>query len=220
VTFDNISKLLKNYLSFKNKSNIKNRGLLNNTEAFYLRIKKIMDDLINISKSVRSSIYENGVFEDPKSGEKYFAYEVDCYGNHYFMDDPGYPSLISLSFFGFVDSTDPLYVGTRKRVLSNRNPYYYKGSLGDGLGSSHTSRNFIWPLFTIMRIITSNDEQEIMTSIDLLLKSANATGYIHESFNINDVSQYTRSWFAWANSFFGYMINHVIKTRPHLLLNN
>ncbi len=219
VTFENISIMLKNYLSLKNKTNVKVKGLLKNSEAFYLNIKKVIDDLTKISKGVRSSIYENGIFEDSKTGEKYFAYEVDCYGNHYFMDDPGYPSLISLSFFGFVDSSDPLYINTRKRVLSNRNPYYYTGSFGDGLGSSHTNRNFVWPLFTIMRILTSNDEQEIINSIDLLLKSANSTGYIHESFNINDVSQFTRSWFAWANSFFGYMINHVIKTRPHLILN-
>ncbi len=178
-----------------------------------------IDELTKLSEKVNYSIYENGVFTDSKTGEKYFAYEVDCFGNHYFLDDPGYPSLTALPFLGFISAEDPLYISTRKRILSNKNPYYFKGSVGEGLGSAHTSRHYVWPLFTIMRGITSNDDKEILDAIDLLLKSSQDTGFMHESFDINDPKQFTRSWFAWANSFFGYFINHVIETRPSLILN-
>ena len=52
-----------------------------------IRINNLIQELNVISKTVNDSIYENGVFSDLKTGEKYFAYEVDCYGNHYFLDD-------------------------------------------------------------------------------------------------------------------------------------
>ena len=159
---------------------------------------------------------------DPITQEKYFAYEVDCYGSFYFMDDPGYPSLMSLPFFGFISDEDILFANTKKRILSRKNPYYFSanvnGILIDGLGSSHTKRNNLWPLFTIMRIITSEDDTEISSSLQLLIDSAKSTGYMHESFNINKFNDYTRSWFAWANSFFGYIINDLIDRRkPYLI---
>jgi meiotically up-regulated gene 157 (Mug157) protein len=133
------------------------------------------------------------------------------------MDDPGYPSLISLSFFGFLEESNEIYINTRKRILSNKNPYFLNGKLGASLGSAHTTRRNFWPLFTIMRGLTSKDENEIKDCIDMLFKSAEKTGFIHESVNIDNEEDFTRSWFAWANSFFGLFINHIIENYPHLL---
>jgi meiotically up-regulated gene 157 (Mug157) protein len=213
ATFENISKMLKFHLQ-KNYNRKWDREIFLKVKRF----KNIISDLDTISVSVKNSIYSNGVFTDSLTKEKYFAYEVDCYGNHYFIDDPGYPSLISMSFFGFINAKDPLYLSTRKRLISNKNPYYFKGLIGEGLGSAHTARNFIWPLFNIMRVLTSDDDKEILDSIDVLLKTAEDTGFMHESVYVNDPKNFTRSWFAWANSFFGYMINNIIERKPQLLL--
>ena len=133
------------------------------------------------------------------------------------MDDPGYPSLTSLPFFGFVEKDNSIYMNTRKRILSNRNPYYFKGTLGEGLGSPHTERHYIWPLYTIMRGLTSDSDIEIKYCIDQLLKSAEYTNFMHESFHVDDAKNFTRKWFAWSNSFFGYFINKVAIERPHLI---
>jgi hypothetical protein len=55
--------------------------------------------------------------------------------------------------------------------------------------------------------------------LDLLLKSAMSTGFMHESFNVENVENYTRSWFAWANGLFGELVLQLINERPHLLIN-
>lgn len=183
----------------------------------YLKISELIKELLSIAEKVEKSIYKHGVFKDQETDEKYFAYEVDCFGNHYFIDDPGYPSLMALPFFGFVDANNKIYKNTRKRILSDKNPYYIKGKLGESLGSAHTTRKNFWPLFTIMRGLTSNDEVEIKSCIQLLQKTAESTGYMHESVNIDNAEDYTRSWFAWANSFFGLLVNHIIDKYPNLL---
>ncbi len=178
----------------------------------------LIDILNSISKSVKTNIFKHGIMFDPFSKEYYFAYEIDCYGNQIFLDDPNYPSLTSLPFFGFVENDNSIYINTRKRILSNRNPFYFEGILGKGVGSPHTQRQYIWPLFTIMRGITSDDDEEIKYCIDQLLKGAEFTNFMHESFHVDDARKFTREWFAWTNAFFGYFINKVAEERPHLIL--
>ena len=51
-----------------------------------------------------------------------------------------------------------------------------------------------------------------------MLKASHAgTGFLHESFHQDDVTRYTRPWFAWANSLFGELILDLDARRPHLL---
>lgn len=45
-------------------------------------------------------------------------------------------------------------------------------------------------------------------------------GLIHESQNIHDYSDYTRPWFAWANSYFAEMILDLADRKPGLILKN
>lgn len=208
ATFIRVSEMLKKYTTIVKTLSVHQVA----------KISNYIEELESISLSLRKNIYKYGVFKDQFTKEKFFAYEIDCFGSFYFIDDAGYPSLISLPFIGFIDKDDPLYLSTRKRILSIKNPYYYSGSEGDGVGSSHTYRFFVWPLFVIMRALTTDDQVEIQKCIDLLLKSAESTGFMHESFFINSVNNFTRSWFAWANSFFGLMINDVNQRFPNLLL--
>ena len=51
-----------------------------------------------------------------------------------------------------------------------------------------------------------------------LVRSARDTGFMHESFNVDDPTDFTRSWFAWANGLFGELILQLISQRPHLIL--
>jgi len=52
----------------------------------------------------------------------------------------------------------------------------------------------------------------------MLLKQTHAgTGFMHESFNSDNPADYTRSWFAWANTLFGELIIRVERDYPDLL---
>lgn len=60
-----------------------------------------------------------------------------------------------------------------------------------------------------MQALTSTNQQEIQTLIDMIVNNTDDTGYCHESFDVNDDSQYTRPWFCWANSLFAELIMKV-----------
>jgi meiotically up-regulated gene 157 (Mug157) protein len=47
--------------------------------------------------------------------------------------------------------------------------------------------------------------------------SSAGTGFIHESYFKNDPKNFTRSWFAWANTLFGELVITLAHTHPELL---
>jgi meiotically up-regulated gene 157 (Mug157) protein len=63
---------------------------------------------------------------------------------------------------------------------------------------------------------TSDDDEEIKDCLDLVLNSAKL-GLVHESIDVDRASQYTRSWFAWANGVFAVTILDLAKRKPHLI---
>ena len=191
------------------------KKLIEILEKFKPKFEKI-NKLKEISNKIYKSIFLNGVFKD-ENNNNFFAFEIDGFGNYYFMDEAGYPNLISLPFFGFLSNEDEIYKTTRKKILSSRNPYYIKGKFGDGLSSSHGNRKYIWTLFTIMRGLTSNDKNEVEECLNLLVNSAVKTGFMHESFDVDDVDKFTREWFCWANSFFGVFVEFVVEKFPDVV---
>lgn len=90
-----------------------------------------------------------------------FAYEVDGFGKFRLYDDANLPSLMSLPYMGFVAQSDPIYKNTRALVLSKKNPFYYTNEPFKGEGSSHTQRDYIWPLALMVQILTSDLDDEI-----------------------------------------------------------
>lgn len=63
---------------------------------------------------------------------------------------------------------------------------------------------------------TTNNEDEINECLNYVLRSSKL-GLVHESVNVNYARQYTRSWFAWANSVFAATILDLAKRKPHLI---
>lgn len=148
---------------------------------------------------------------------KMYAYEVDGFGNKSYMDDANVPSLLSIPYLGYCSADDVTYKNTRKYVLGQNNPYYFKGKAAEGIGSPHTLINKIWPIAIIMRALTSTDDSEIKSCLEMLKSTHAGTGFMHESFNKDDAADFTRKWFAWANTIFGEMILKIAEERPHLI---
>jgi meiotically up-regulated gene 157 (Mug157) protein len=144
-------------------------------------------------------------------------YETDGYGNAVFMDDANVPSLLSLPYLGCLSADDPRYRATRAFVLSEDNPFCFAGRAGRGIGGPHCGMGMIWPLALTMQAMTSTDDAEIIQCLTTLKHSDAGTGFMHESFHQDDASNYTRPWFAWANSLFGELILQLDAQRPHLL---
>jgi meiotically up-regulated gene 157 (Mug157) protein len=53
----------------------------------------------------------------------------------------------------------------------------------------------------------------------MLLKTHADTGFMHESFHKDKCNQFTRKWFAWANTLFGELIVHASIQHPKILAN-
>jgi len=150
--------------------------------------------------------------------DEVIPFEVDGFGSKYFMDDANIPSLLSLPVLGYMSTSNPSYLATRNYVLSTENPYYFTGPEGHGIGGPHEGYNMTWPMAIITTVMTSDDDAEIMECLQMLKDSARRTGFMHEAFNVNNVNDYTRSWFAWANGLFGEMMLQLVLTKPHLVV--
>src|SRR6185295_3251901 len=127
------------------------------------------------------------------------------------------PSLLSLPYLGAVETNEPLYLNTRKFILSDANPYYCQGKAANGPGGHHAGVDMIWPLGLIMQAMTSSDDSEIRRCIEALRTTHAGTGFMHEAFHQDDPKKFTRSWFAWANTLFGAFILKTLKEQPQLL---
>ena len=169
-----------------------------------------------LADEVRQGIAKWATGSHGRHGEIY-AFEADGYGNRLFMDDGNAPSLLSLPYLGCCAIDDPLYQRTRAFVLSDDNPYFYRGTAGEGLGGPHSGLDMIWPLGIITRALTTRDEKEIAACLSILKATHAGTGFMHESFFRNDPARFTRKWFAWANTLFGELILQVLDVHPALL---
>ncbi|HMX36227.1 MAG TPA: glycoside hydrolase family 125 protein, partial [Ferruginibacter sp.] len=109
------------------------------------------------------------------------------------------------------------YENTRRLLLSEENPFFFKGKAAEGIGGPHVGMDYIWPMSIIMRALTSTDDKEIKTCLGMLQRTHAGTGFMHESFHKDDPSKFTRKWFAWANTLFGELVWKVYKERKHLL---
>jgi meiotically up-regulated gene 157 (Mug157) protein len=178
--------------------------------------KKIAEECILLASEVENALKEFAVADHPVNG-KIFAYEIDGFGNKLFMDDANVPSLLSLPYLGCCNIDDEVYQNTRRFIFSKNNPYFFKGEGGEGIGSPHTLIDRIWPISITMKALTSNNETEIIQCLKLLKNSHAGTGFMHESFHKDNTGDFTRKWFAWANSLFGELIVKLYYEKPELL---
>lgn len=169
-----------------------------------------------LANEVETALQKHARMKDA-SGEEFWAFEVDGYGNQLFMDDANIPGLLGLPYLGCCKREDAAYQQTRRRALSEKNPYFFKGSAAEGIGGPHEGLNMIWPMALIVQALTSDGDGERRQCLRWLKTTHAGTGFMHESFDKDDPVKFTRAWFAWANSLFGELIVKLSEERPELL---
>ena len=127
------------------------------------------------------------------------------------MDDANLPSLLSVPMMGYVSSRDEVYQNTRLFALSDFNPYWAFGEVFNAIGGPHNGPTKAWPLASIVRVLTSENDEEIRnevrgllgstdglgrlrTIVSLGLRSLHCVGLVHESINSWDVKDWSRQW--------------------------
>ena len=172
-----------------------------------------------LADEVAGALQQYAVVEHPEFG-KIYAFEVDGFGSAQLMDDANVPSLLAMPYLGDVERTDPIYENTRRFVWSEENPYFWRGSAGEGIGGPHIGVEMIWPMSIMMRAFTSEDDAEIRDCIVALMTTDAGTGFMHESFSRHDAADFTRAWFAWQNTLFGELILKLVNDGKTDLLNS
>ncbi|GAA4769698.1 glycoside hydrolase family 125 protein [Stakelama sediminis] len=169
-----------------------------------------------LAKEVETVLHAHALIPDGQGGQVW-AYEIDGFGNWVFMDDANVPSLSGLAIIDAVDGDDALFRRTAERAWSDRNPYFFRGKAAEGIGGPHIGLNMIWPMSIITHAMNAKDDATVRQCLHWLKTTDGGTGFMHESFNKDDPTDFTRKWFAWANALFGQLIVELADHRPALL---
>ncbi|MDZ4717513.1 MAG: glycoside hydrolase family 125 protein [Roseiflexaceae bacterium] len=183
-------------------------GYLNELAEHVLRDSMLAANAASLAAEIDSGIKHYALIDHPTHGTIY-AYETDGMNNVILMDDANVPSLMAMPYLGYCRFDDPTYLRTRQYVLSDDNPFFYRGSAATGVGSPHTPVRYIWHIALAMQGLTSPDPAEQRRILEIMAASDAGTGFMHEGFDADDPNNYTRPWFAWANAMYAELALHI-----------
>ena len=158
-----------------------------------------------LAEQIRFGIETYGTVLHPKYGWIY-ACETDGFGNCHMFDDANVPNLLSAPDLGYFGPDREIYQNTRRFILSEDNPYFYRGKYAEGIGSPHTPDGYIWHIGLSMQGLTADSGEEMRRVLHMLEQTDGNTGFMHESFDPNRPEVFTRPWFAWSNSLFAEFV--------------
>ena len=162
-----------------------------------------------LKSEIDAGIKKYCIVEHEKYG-KIYACETDGMGNYSMIDDANIPSLLSIPYIGYADKEDEIYQNTRKFLLSSENPFYFEGKYAKGIGSRHTPDGYIWHMALVMQGLTALTNEEKLELLKMIADTDAGTGYLHEGFDANDPTSFTREWFTWPNSLFAEFIEKCV----------
>lgn len=187
------------YSAFRPSDDACKYGYLIPANLFFLNELKYLDlnpQISSLIADISHGIAEFGIVDGV------IAYEVDGLGNYNLMDDANVPSLLSLPYLGALDKEDAQYISTKDFILSESNPYFFKGTKASGIGSQHTPAEYIWPISIAMEGLTTS-ENSIQEEQLLVMESTDGgTNFMHESFHKDNPNEFTRNWFSWADAMY------------------
>ena len=180
---------------------------------------ELAEECTRLAEEVDQALHQYAITQVQCSGP-FYAYEVDGFGSYQVMDDANVPSLLSLGYLDPAMLDDPIYRNTRRMVWSKSNPYFWDGKAGQGIGGPHIGTDYVWPMSIMMKAFTAESDGEILGCIYQLINTDGGTGFMHESFHKDDANNFTRPWFAWANTLFGELIVKLVNDGKLELLNS
>lgn len=175
-------------------------GYLEEIEAKIFGNRELAKRAGTLGKRIQDAIEMAGKTYTEEFGTIY-AYETDGYGMYNLMDDANVPSLLSMSYLGY-EGDPEVSANTRKFLFSEANPFYFKGSRAEGIGSSHTPSGYIWHIAMAVRGLTSGTKEEKLEILKNMAAVTGNKGVMHEGFYCEDDSIFTRDWFSWANAMY------------------
>lgn len=188
-----------------------------------LKNSSLKEKCLKLREEIRQGIEQFAKLEHPIYGEMY-VYETDGQGHFNLMDDANVPSLLAAPYLGYVEFDNQTYLNTRRFLLSRDNPYYYEGKFANGIGSPHTPDHYIWHIALAIQGMTTINNTEKQLILEYFKNTDGGTNFMHEGFNADCPEEFTRDWFAWANTMFSEFVlsltGKVVKCSPlynHLL---
>lgn len=191
----------------------------------YICVKAGLDSRLaetakTMAEEIRGAIETYGVYNHPKYGRIYafevtgFTSDVNSSDGKLLIDAANIPSLISAPWLGYCGNEDETYVKTRRFVLSGDNPYYYEGKYACGIGDPHellgsnndNNKQVPWHMSIAMQALTSNDIDEINRCVKYMTDSTGGTYAMHEAFNADDPTEYSRNYFTWPCSLYAHTV--------------
>ena len=130
-----------------------------------------------------------------------YAYETDGFGMYNLMDDANVPSLLSMDYLGYPSDRE-IAGNTRRLLLSEANPFYFKGEKAAGIGSPHTPSNYVWHIAMAIQGLTETEQEKKMEILKTMAATTGGKGVMHEGFCCEDDTRFTREWFSWANAMY------------------
>lgn len=169
-------------------------------------LSKECDELKN---EIDAGIKKYCIVDNEKYGEIYVC-ETDGMGSYSMIDDANIPSLLSIPYIGYASADDKIYKNTRRYLLSFDNEFYFEGKYAKGIGSSHTPGKNVWHMALVMQGMTAITKEEKLEMLDMIVRTDAGTGYLHESFNVDNPYEYSREWFTWPNSLFAEFVERCV----------
>lgn len=166
-----------------------------------LKDEKLRKEAASLKEEIHTAIENSAIIDNEYYG-KVYAYETDGFGQYLLMDDANVPSLLSMDYLGYEAKDREVVENTRNFVLSNGNPYYYEGRAAKGIGSPHTRPGHIWHIALAIQGLTSHSEKEKLDILHMMKNTDAGKGMMHEGFDVNEPTKYTREWFSWPNALF------------------
>ncbi|MCM3117509.1 glycoside hydrolase family 125 protein [Neobacillus sp. MER 74] len=191
-----------------------------------LQDSSLKEDCLKLREEIRQGIEQYATLDHPIYGEMY-VYETDGEGRVNLMDDANVPSLLAAPYLGYQSFEDATYLNTREFLLSRDNPYFYEGKYANGIGSPHTPDHYIWHIALAIQGMTSVSDAEKQQILAYFKNTDGGTNFMHEGFKADCPEEFTRDWFAWANTMFSEFVlsltGKAVKGSPlyhHLMKNN
>lgn len=175
-------------------------GYLEEIEKEIYQNQEIAEAAKALKEEVHAAIETIGKTFTEEFGMVY-AYETDGFGMYDLMDDANAPSLLAMDYLGYPADRE-IAANTRRFLLSEANPFYFKGTKAAGIGSPHTPSNYIWHIAMAIQGLTEEDSAEKRRILESMAATTGGKGVMHEGFCCEDDTKYTREWFSWANAMY------------------